>query len=97
MSLRYAKGRRLEYAVKRRLEAEGYTVFRCAASKPCDLIAVRCGEILLVECKAGRNPYAGPETLNKLKTLSQKIGATPVLAIRKEHRGIRFHRINETA
>jgi len=95
MLTRYEKGRLLEYAVKRKLEEADYTVFRCAGSKPCDLMALKLGEILLVECKAGRNPYASQEALNRLKTLAQEVGATPVLAVRKTHRSIRFHRINE--
>jgi len=94
MPSRYEKGRLLEYAVKRKLKAVGYTVFRCAGSKPCDLMALKPGESLLVECKTGRNPYVSQEALNRLKMLSQEIGATPVLAVRKAHRSIRFYRIN---
>jgi Holliday junction resolvase len=53
----YAKGVRWEREVKERLEAHGWRVFRCAASKPLDLIAFRIGSTpLWVECKARGRP-----------------------------------------
>ncbi|MEM3692448.1 MAG: hypothetical protein QXI39_00285 [Candidatus Bathyarchaeia archaeon] len=51
----YVKGRMLEYKVKKYLESLGWTVFRCAGSKPLDLIAIRDGKAIAVECKA--SPY----------------------------------------
>jgi len=95
MLSRCKKGRRLEYTVKRRLEAAGYTVFRCAASRPCDLIAVKQGSLLLVECKSGHNPYASPERLKQLSILIETIGAKALLAVRKDHEAIRFYEIAE--
>lgn len=35
------------------LRSRGYIVFRCAASKPIDLIALKDDKVLLVECKSG--------------------------------------------
>ncbi|MEM2367018.1 MAG: hypothetical protein QXQ50_02145 [Candidatus Bathyarchaeia archaeon] len=49
----YQKGRRFEYQVKRLLESQGYIVFRCASSKPLDLVAFRLGKVLVCECKTG--------------------------------------------
>jgi len=49
----YAKGRAFEYQVKKLLEAQGYIVFRCASSKPLDLVAFRMGKVLICECKTG--------------------------------------------
>jgi len=49
----YAKGRAFEYQVKRLLENQGYIVFRCAGSKPLDLVAFRMGKVLVCECKTG--------------------------------------------
>jgi len=49
----YRKGRRLEYMVKRLFEARGWTVFRCAGSKPLDLVAFKNGFVTLIECKTG--------------------------------------------
>ena len=95
MLSRYAKGRRLEYAVKRRLEVAGYTVFRCVASRPCDLIAIRQGSLLLVECKSGHNPYAPPKHLKRLAILAETIGAKAILAVRKDRETIHFYEVAE--
>lgn len=54
---RYAKGRRWEYEVKHRLEKAGWIVFRCAGSKPVDLIAIKERRLPhIMECKVGRRP-----------------------------------------
>jgi len=47
----YERGRRFEYRVKRLLEGEGWVVIRAAGSKPVDLVALRDGAVLFVECK----------------------------------------------
>jgi len=39
----YIRGRRFEYRVKEALEKDGWIVFRCAGSKPVDLIAFKMG------------------------------------------------------
>jgi len=93
MPSRYEKGRRLEYAVKRRLEAAGYTVFRCAASRPCDLIAIKQESFLLVECKSGHSPYAPQHGLKQLAVLANTIGAKAILVLRKDRHAIRFYEI----
>jgi Holliday junction resolvase len=54
MSKKYAKGRRLEYRVKKYLEGCGWCVFRCAGSKPVDLLALKEGQACIVECKTSR-------------------------------------------
>jgi len=51
----YLKGYRFEQNVRKALENVGFTVFRCAGSKPCDLVAIcrddeRIG-VILIECK----------------------------------------------
>ena len=52
---RYAKGARMERAVKHALEARGYAVVRSAGSKsPYDLIAIDSQDVLLVQCKSNR-------------------------------------------
>lgn len=66
MPSNYAKGRNLEYSVRERLKTFGYVVFRCAGSRPVDLIAIREDRILLVECKAGLNPYLPSRQLRQL-------------------------------
>jgi len=47
---RYAKGRRLEYQIRDLLIENGWLAFRLAGSKPFDVIALKKGQILLVEC-----------------------------------------------
>jgi len=58
----YARGRDFEYVVKRKLEAEGWTVWRTPGSKSrADLIAIRgyrriggvVPRVRLVQCKSG--------------------------------------------
>jgi Holliday junction resolvase len=51
---KYAKGRRLEWRFKKYLEERGWRAFRCAGSKPVDLIALREGKVCIVECKTSR-------------------------------------------
>jgi len=64
---RKKKGTNFENYVKRKLEFLGYKVFRCAASKPIDLIALAPGEVVLVECKDYENPpRSGFSTLLEL-------------------------------
>lgn len=54
---KYAKGRRYEYKIKKLFEENDFIVFRCAGSKPCDLITFnrRNGDVYFVECKS-KNP-----------------------------------------
>ena len=57
MLMTYVKGVRWEREVKERLERHGWLVFRCAGSKPIDLIAFRSGKLpLWVECKTRGRP-----------------------------------------
>jgi hypothetical protein len=55
----YLKGYRLELNVKRALDKVGLHVFRCAGSKPVDLVVVNNyatkNDVVLVECKAERD------------------------------------------
>jgi len=67
----YRRGRRFEYKVKKYLEGKGYTVLRCAASKPVDLVAIKDGRAILIECKT-RETKKIPE---KLVKLSKESGA----------------------
>ena len=91
----YSKGRNLEYSVKERLKGLGYMVFRCAGSRPVDLIAIKEGKILLVECKTGLNPFLSPKQSNHILEISKNSNATPILAVRKKHREIRWFEVTE--
>jgi Holliday junction resolvase len=46
----YRKGRRLEYVVRDMFRRRGWFVVRAAASKPVDLVCLKDGETVLVEC-----------------------------------------------
>jgi len=48
MPSRKTKGRLLEYAVRRKLRSMGYYVFRCAGSRPVDLIAMKDGIVVTI-------------------------------------------------
>jgi len=51
MSLAYRRGYNFERRVIRDLESKGYFVARQARSSFPDLIAIKDGEVLLIECK----------------------------------------------
>ncbi|MEM1546471.1 MAG: restriction endonuclease [Candidatus Methanomethylicia archaeon] len=76
MSRSYVKGRRFEHYIKDKLEAKGWIVTRSAGSKgPFDLLAVKNGKILLIQCKWRRNTIA-----KNLIDVALKAGGLPVLA-----------------
>lgn len=81
----YVKGRRFEYQVKRLLESQGFTVFRLAGSKPLDLVAVRNGKVMFVECKA--NPSISGVDRDRLGKWSFKLGC-PVSLFLKDGNSI---------
>jgi len=64
------KGIRFELKVKRLLEKEGWHVIRTHRSRPIDLIAIKNGQILLIECKAGK--WLTPVQQNKIQRLASK-------------------------
>jgi len=75
-----AKGRRFEYRVRDHFRERGYAVFRCAGSKPIDLIAIKKGEpVLLIECKSSSRGV-GKVELEKLIELGERTGARVLLA-----------------
>lgn len=77
----YLRGRRFEWRVRDYLTMLGYFVVRSAGSRgPVDLVALRRGRVLLVQCRA-RGRGVPPE----LRDLAARLGAEAVLA-RKEGR-----------
>jgi Holliday junction resolvase len=90
MPSRKMKGRLLEYAVRRKLRSQGYYVFRCAGSRPVDLIAMKDGKALLIECKAGLNPQLTPKQRNHILDIARIIQGKPILVMRKKYRGLRW-------
>ena len=87
---KYAKGRRIEYRVRDILSKAGWYVWRLAASKPFDLIAIKNGEILIVECKRGS--LLTRMEKSKLLEIAKNGGATPILA-KYENNTIHFYKI----
>jgi Holliday junction resolvase len=74
----YSKGRAFEYRVRRHLEGKGWVVFRTAGShSPADLIALRTGEVWLVQCKA-TSGYMTPVERQKFTTLANELGVMAV-------------------
>jgi Holliday junction resolvase len=75
-------GRRLEYRIRDLFRRNGYFVVRAAQSKPIDLVCLRNGRSVLVECKAGGS-FLGKERKRELLDLAKQAGAAVVLAKRK--------------
>jgi len=75
----YQRGRRLEYDAAAALEADGYLVMRAPGSKGCaDLIALKRGEVLLVQCKT--DGYLTPDERAELFGAARLVGAVPLSA-----------------
>jgi Holliday junction resolvase len=68
----------------------GYYVFRCAGSRPVDLIAMKDGKTLLIECKAGLNPHLTPKQQNHILEIARIVDGEPILVMRKKYRGLRW-------
>ncbi len=81
----YEVGRRLEYRVRDLFRKNGYFVIRAAQSKPIDLVCLRPGKSVLVECKAGSS-FLGKERKQELLDLADQAGAVIVLARRKRRK-----------
>jgi Holliday junction resolvase len=79
----YETGRRLEYRVRDVFRKQGFLVIRAAQSKPIDLVCMKDGRSMLIECKAGRS-FLGKDRKKELLDLSQQAGATIVLARRRK-------------
>ena len=81
----YEIGRRLEYRIRDLFRRNGYFVVRAAQSKPIDLVCLRSGRSVLVECKAGSS-FLGKNRKKELLDLARQAGAPVVLARRKRRR-----------
>lgn len=76
---RYQRGRRLEYDAGAELEVNGYIVIRAPGSKgPADLVALKLGQTLLVQCKT--NGYMTPDERTELFSVARLVGAVPLAA-----------------
>jgi len=89
----YRTGRKVEYAVRFDLISRGYPiVMRSAQSKgPADLVAIKTGAILLVQCK---KELAFPtREWNVLLSLATSIAAIPVLAGQPSGKQIVYYKL----
>jgi Holliday junction resolvase len=83
----YNKGRAFEYQVKLHLIKRGFCVFRTAGShSPADLIALKAGEVWLVQCKATDNGYVRPLILSNFIALAKELGVMPILVYKLNHK-----------
>ena len=90
INITYRRGRAFEYAVMRFLQAANYWCLRSPASRgPADIVAIRKGEVLLVQCKSGNGKLRKQERIS-LVCMAVPIGATPLLACRPKRGEILF-------
>ena len=81
----YRKGRRFEWRVRDYLERKGWFVARQTRSSFPDLIAIKNGKILLIECKVDPRNFSKRER-EDLISLAKKLKAKPYLAFRRNRR-----------
>lgn len=88
----YRSGTAFERTVRADLEANGYRTVRAAGSHGiADLVALKPGQVLLVQCKTdGSLP---PKPWNELYGLALECGAVPVLAERPARGQLRYWRL----
>ncbi|MDJ0274008.1 MAG: hypothetical protein QXO17_01040 [Nitrososphaerota archaeon] len=84
----YKRGRRLEYEVRDLFASRGWLVVRAAGSKPVDLVCIKGGQAVLVECKYNDRP--SHEELEKLSEVSRVSGAKVLLAVRPKYGRLRI-------
>ena len=89
----YEAGRRLEYRIRDIFRKNGFFVIRAAQSKPIDLVCLRNGKSVLVECKAGRS-FLGRERKQELLELAKQAGAAVVIA-RRRHRKVELTNLED--
>lgn len=88
----YRQGDHYEKRVKADLEANGYAVWQTRQSRsPADLVAIKPGQTLLVQVKAGRTMLSHDEW-NALYELGRSAAAVTVVADRAG-RSIRYREV----
>lgn len=91
----YATGTRFEHKTRDALIVNGYEVMRAAGSKgstKVDLIAVKPGQLLFIQCKS--NGKIAPAEWDRVVEVSAWVGAIPLLAANGPRgRGVLFTRL----
>lgn len=91
---RYVNGNHFERRVADALRGDGYRVWQTRGSKsPADLIALKIGQVLLVQVKSGVTGLDHTQW-NALHELATPFGAVPIIADR-DGRRIRYRRITD--
>lgn len=91
---RSPKGTRRERELLGEMIKQGYIVHRVAGSglgreAICDLIAIKKGEILFIECKSKKKTYYSKEHKSQLEALikaAEKCNAKPTLAVKLNYK-----------
>jgi Holliday junction resolvase len=92
ISTKYRLGRQVEYRFRDILRANGYFVMRSPASKtPIDLIAIKTGQVLMIQCK--RSGALPVKEWNALYDLALSCGAVPLMCENPWPREHRFWRL----
>ena len=81
----YIKGRRFEYLVRDLFKKNGFIAIRAARSMPVDLVCLRDGESIFIECKFRKSEF-GKEKKKGLLNLAGIAGARPILAYMHERK-----------
>ena len=89
----YSRGRNHEYAVRDALETDGYWCVRAAGSKgKADLVALKPGEVVLVQVKAS-SPQVSPAEREALFGMASATCTVPVVAYKPARRPITFREL----
>ena len=84
----YRNGRANEYRIRDDLERYNYECVRAAGSKgKADLVALRPGEVLLVQVKAS-NPQLSPAERAELLAMAERCGGEPIVAYKPSRRPV---------
>jgi Holliday junction resolvase len=90
----YARGADFERKVLADLALNGYRVLRAAGSHgKADVIALKMGEVVLVQCKLTGPGGVRPAEWNALHELAEAVGATALIASRPVRGRIEYLRV----
>ena len=88
----YARGAAFEREVKKALELLGFSVVRSPRSAGAfDLLAVRRGETLMIQCK--KHGACAPEEWDRLLSLARAQGAVAIIAARAARQPLKLWKI----
>jgi len=90
----YSDGRRVEWAVVHDLQENGYETTRAASSKgAADVIAIKAGQVLLVNCKRTTPP--GPSERRDLLRIAAMLPGVgvPLVALKPKGQALTYWRL----